>query len=118
MCSFLWMSECYLHVVSVYIIIATWFVVCSSCFLKLVCTNFLTYNQPSFCVFQPSGGLDVSNLSIRRLCACWFLDPSLCSVYALVSGSFSVPLSSSLLVELGYVSRVQKERHENITFYA
>ena len=49
---------------------------------------------------------DISNLSIaiRRPCA-------------LVSGSFSVPLSSSLLVELGYVSCVQKERHENITFF-
>ena len=31
---------------------------------------------------------------------------------ALFSGSFSVPLSSSVLVELGYASSVQKERHE------
>ena len=36
---------------------------------------------------------------------------------ALVSGSFSVALSSSVLVELGYASRVQKERHEDITFF-
>ena len=28
-----------------------------------------------------------------------------------------MPLSLSLLVELGYVSRVQKERHEDITFF-
>ena len=47
---------------------------------------------------------EVSNLSIHHPCV-------------LVSGSFSVPLSSSLLMELGYVSRVQKERHENITFF-
>ena len=39
---------------------------------------------------------------------------------ALVSGSFSVPLSSSLLVELGYVSRVytkRKARKYNLFFY-
>ena len=42
---------------------------------------------------------------------------------ALVSGSFSVALSSSALIELGYVSRVQKERneifkHKKLTEYA